>query len=62
MPGRPPFGQNLDIVSVGESSREEVISVASGCDETIVEQMLAGSIWPRCVVCGLCEQTRLDEL
>jgi hypothetical protein len=45
----------------GESSREEVISAVSGGDGTIVEQMLAGSIWPRCVVCGLCEQTRLTS-
>jgi hypothetical protein len=46
----------------GELSREEVIFAVSGGDEMTVEQMLAGSIWPRCVVCGLCEQTRLDEL
>jgi hypothetical protein len=44
------------------SSREEVNSAVSGGDGMLVEQMLAGSIWPRCVVCGLCEQTRLDEL
>lgn len=46
----------------GESSREELKSAVSGGDEMNVEQRLAGSIWPRCVVCGLCEQTRLDEL
>lgn len=37
------------------------MSAVSGGDGTIVEQMLAGSISPRCVVCGLCEQTRLTS-
>jgi len=46
----------------GDLSREEVVSAVSDCAGTTVEQMLARSISPGCVVCGLCEQTRCDEM
>lgn len=61
MPGRPPLGQNLDMVSVsvGWCHVEKGFFLVAGGDEMTVEQLLGGfDVASRCW-CGLCEQTPL---